>query len=99
MPRSARPRRRGPAGGRRHGRADVAAFRAQLAESGTVCATLADAASPAALRDLHDPPLAVFLRGALREAPLPAPAAAAAIVGARRPTDAGVRIARRLGSF
>ena len=84
---------------RRARRADVAAFRAELAESGTVCVTLADAAYPAALRELHDPPLAVFLRGALREAPLPAPAAVVAIVGARRPTDAGLRIARRLGAF
>jgi len=84
---------------RRARRADVAAFRAELAESGTVCATLADAGYPAALRELHDPPLAVFLRGALAEAPLPAPAGAVAIVGARRPTDAGLRIARRLGAF
>jgi DNA processing protein len=84
---------------RRARRADVAAFRAELAESGTVCATLADAAYPAALRELHDPPLAVFRRGALAETPLPAPASAVAIVGARRPTDAGLRIARRLGAF
>ena len=84
---------------RRARRADVAAFRAELAESGTTCITVADPAYPPALRELHDPPLAVFLRGALAEIPLPAPGGAVAIVGARRPTDAGLRIARRLGAF
>ncbi len=84
---------------RRARRADVAAYRAELAATGTVCATVDELAYPAALRDLHDPPLAVFLRGALVDAPLPAPGGAVAIVGARRPTDAGLRIARRLGAF
>ena len=64
-----------------------------------MCATVADPRYPAALHELHDPPLAVFLRGALAETPLPAPGGAVAIVGARRPTDAGLRIARRLGAF
>jgi DNA processing protein len=80
-------------------RADVGAYRAELAETGTACATFAEPAYPAALRDLHDPPLAVFLRGALVDAPLSLPGGAVAIVGARRPTDAGLRIARRLGAF
>jgi len=80
-------------------RADVGAYRAQLAESATMCATAADAVYPAAFRELHDPPLAVFVRGALVDAPLPAARAAVAIVGARRPSDAGLRIARRLGAF
>ena len=84
---------------RRARRADVAAFRAELAESGTICATLSDAAYPPALHELHDPPLAVFLRGAPADTPLPAPGAAVAIVGARGPTDTGLRIARRLGAF
>jgi DNA processing protein len=84
---------------RRARRADVAAFRAELAETGTVCATLADPGYPAALHELHDPPLAVFLRGALAGASLPTPGGAVAIVGARRPTDTGLRIARRLGAF
>ncbi len=64
-----------------------------------MCATVADPRYPAALHELHDPPLAVFLRGALAETPLPAPGGPVAIVGARRPTDAGLRIARRLGAF
>jgi DNA processing protein len=84
---------------RRVRRAEVGAYRAELAESGTVCATVEELAYPSALRDLHDPPLAVFLSGALAAAQLPAPGRAVAIVGARRPTDAGLRIARRLGAF
>jgi DNA processing protein len=84
---------------RRVCRADVDPFRAELAQSATVCVTVADPGYPDALRELHDPPLAVFLRGALAGTPLPAPGAAVAIVGARRPTDAGLRIARRLGAF
>jgi DNA processing protein len=84
---------------RRARRADVAGFRSELAESGTVCATIDDSGYPAALRELHDPPLAVFVRGALSDAPPPPPGGAVAIVGARRPTDAGLRIGRRLGAF
>jgi DNA processing protein len=80
-------------------RADVGAFRAELAETRTVCTTFGELAYPEALRDLHDPPIAVFLRGVLAGAPLPGPGVAVAIVGARRPTDAGLRIARRLGAF
>ena len=83
---------------RRARRADIAAYRRELAESGTTCAAVSDPAYPAALRDLPDPPLAVFLRGAA-SAPPPAGRASVAIVGARRPTDAGLRLARRLGSF
>ncbi len=78
--------------------ADVAAYLQELAESGTACATVAHPAYPAALRDLADPPLAVFLRGAAAVPP-PSERGAVAIVGARRPTDAGLRLARRLGAF
>jgi DNA processing protein len=84
---------------RRARRADVGAFRAELAGTGTACATIGDAGYPAALRELHDPPLAVFLRGALAAVPPPPPGGAVAIVGARRPTDAGLHLARRLGAF
>ena len=83
---------------RRARRADIDAYRRELAESGTTCAAAADPDYPAALRELPDPPLAVFLRGAAA-APLPAGRAAVAIVGARRPTDPGLRLARRLGAF
>jgi DNA processing protein len=84
---------------RRARRTDPAAYRAELADAGTVCATAEEPAYPAALRDLRDPPLAVFMRGALSAAQPPPPGRAVAIVGARRPTDAGLRIARRLGTF
>jgi DNA processing protein len=79
--------------------ADVEAYRRELAETGTACTTVCEAAYPAALRDLADPPLAVFLRGPGGSVPPPSDRAAVAIVGARRPTDAGLRLARRLGSF
>jgi DNA protecting protein DprA len=79
--------------------ADVDAFRRDLADTGTLCVTVFDPAYPAGLRDLHDPPLAVFLRGALAQLPPQGDRAAVAIVGARRPTDPGLRIARRLGAF
>jgi DNA processing protein len=83
---------------RRARSADVAAYLQELAESGTACATVADPTYPAALRDLADPPLAVFLHGAA-VAPPPSDRGTVAIVGARRPTDAGLRLARRLGAF
>jgi DNA processing protein len=83
---------------RRARTADVDAYRRELADSGMICATVADPAYPPALRDLHDPPLAVFLRGAAALPP-PADRRAVAIVGARRPTDAGLRLARRLAGF
>jgi DNA processing protein len=83
---------------RRARSADVAAYRQELAESGTTCATAVDPTYPAALQDLADPPLAVFLRGAAA-VPLPSERGTVAIVGARRPTDAGLRLARRLGAF
>ena len=47
-----------------------------------------DPAYPAGLHDLHDPPLAVFLRGALAPAAIPADGAAVAIVGARNAKQA-----------
>jgi DNA processing protein len=79
--------------------ADVEAFRRELGETGTTCATVHDSGYPAGLHDLHDPPLAVFLRGALAAAPPAGGDVAVAIVGARRPTDPGLRMARRLGAF
>ena len=79
--------------------ADVGTFRQELASSGTTCLTGFDSAYPAGLHDLHDPPLAIFVRGALAPDALPAGRAAVAIVGARRSSDAGLRLARRLGAF
>src|SRR5256885_11663393 len=42
--------------------ADIDAYRAGLG-AGLACATVSEAAYPARLRDLHDPPLAVFWTG------------------------------------
>ncbi|HEY8860349.1 MAG TPA: DNA-processing protein DprA [Gaiellales bacterium] len=81
---------------RRARTADIDAYRLELAGSGTSCVTVFDQGYPAGLHDLHDPPLAVFLRGAL---PLAADRPAVAIVGARRSSDTGLRLARRLGGF
>jgi DNA processing protein len=78
---------------------DVGEYRRELADSGTLCVTVAEPGYPAGLRDLPDPPLAVFLRGHLAQLPPPGDRTSVAIVGARRPTDAGLRIARRLGAF
>jgi DNA processing protein len=79
--------------------ADVGEYRGELAGSGTVVVTVVEPAYPAGLRDLPDPPLAVFMRGHLAQLPPQGDRSAVAIVGARRPTDAGLRIARRLGAF
>ena len=79
--------------------ADPGEFRRELADSETVCVTAAEPAYPAGLRDLSDPPLAVFVRGRLAPLPPQGDRSAVAIVGARRPTDAGLRVARRLGAF
>jgi DNA processing protein len=81
---------------RRARTADIEAFRAELASSGTACVTVFDPDYPEGLHDLHDPPLAVFLRGAVA---FPAGRPAVAIVGARRASDTGLRLARRLGGF
>lgn len=53
--------------------------------------TLEDAAYPAALRQLHDPPLALYLRGSV-----PAEAPAVAVVGSRHASFYGRQTAERL---
>ena len=55
--------------------------------------TLEEAAYPATLRTIHDPPLALYVRGAWREA-LDAPCVA--VVGSRHASLYGLRIAERL---
>ena len=52
--------------------------------------TALDEDYPAALRAIYDPPLAVYIKGELRDLP------AAAIVGTRRATPYGLRMAARL---
>lgn len=75
--------------------ADVAAYRRGLLERGIECATVSEPGYPERLRVLHDPPLALFWSGARADA-LDAPTPVAAIVGARKASDAGLLLAQRL---
>jgi DNA processing protein len=75
--------------------ADVAAYRRGLLEGGIECATVSEPAYPERLRVLHDPPLALFWSGPRSEA-LDWPAPAAAIVGSRKASEAGLLLAQRL---
>jgi len=54
--------------------------------------TWSDAAYPAALRQIHDPPPFLFVRGAIT----PGDALAVAVVGSRRASSYGLRMAREL---
>ncbi len=77
--------------------ADLDAYRASLAQRGIACLTLSGGGYPDRLRQLHDPPLAVFLSGPRTDA-LRWPQPAAAVVGSRRATEAGLLLARRLAA-
>ncbi len=55
--------------------------------------TLDDVRYPLRLGEIYDPPLVLFIRGELREED----EAAVAIVGTRRPTPYGIRMAEKLG--
>ena len=59
---------------------------------GVTILTLEDAAYPKSLRTIHDPPLALYVRGALD----PTDEIAVAIVGARRASVYGIQSAERL---
>jgi DNA processing protein len=77
--------------------ADLGVYRSGLADRGVACATVSEAGYPARLRELHDPPLAIFTSGPRTDA-LDWPSRAAGIVGSRRPSEAGYRLAERLGA-
>jgi DNA processing protein len=71
--------------------------RARMAAAGIAVVAASEANYPDALRQLPDPPLALFVRGdGLAGAD---GARALAIVGSRRPTSFGARLARELGRF
>jgi DNA processing protein len=74
---------------------DEAAFRSSLAGKGLRFVARSDAGYPAALRELHDPPPGLFLRGAAPVELLGRPAVA--IVGARACSSYGAQVARSLG--
>ncbi|HET6850606.1 MAG TPA: DNA-processing protein DprA [Gaiellales bacterium] len=75
--------------------ADAAAYRRDLAARGISCVTVSEDAYPARLRELHDPPLALFTLGPGVSALAPS-MRSAAIVGSRRAAEGGLRLAERL---
>jgi len=77
--------------------ADIDAYRGGLKADGLACATVSEAAYPVRLRDLHDPPLAVFWAGE-RPDLLAWEGASAALVGSRRAAPERVRLAERLAA-
>ena len=70
----------------------VAREREALARAGAVAITWADAAYPARLRTIPDPPVGLFVRGTIE----PADDLAIAVVGARRAGEYGRRVAAEL---
>jgi DNA processing protein len=77
--------------------ADAAAYRADLAGRGIGCATVSEQPYPSRLRELHDPPLAVFWAGD-RPDLLAWQAPSAALVGSRRAAPERLRLAGRLAA-
>ena len=73
--------------------ADRARLRADLEAAGVTVVTADDGAYPARLRAIELPPPVLFVRGDLEA---PARAHAVAVVGTRRPTEAGRLIAARI---
>lgn len=71
---------------------DVAGLIAQCRELGIAILTESQAAYPRALREIHDPPGVLFMRGEL----LPTDGLAIGIVGTRHATQCGLRQAERL---
>ena len=78
---------------------DLAEFAREMAARGIVCVARSDPAYPAPLRELADPPLAVFAAGAGAGPPPRVPGRALAIVGARRAGAPALTLARRLAAF
>jgi DNA processing protein len=76
--------------------ADPAAYRAELDGRGVGCATVSEPRYPGRLRELHDPPLAVFWAGARTDL-LAWEGASAALVGSRRAAPERLLLAERLG--
>ncbi|HUZ83504.1 MAG TPA: DNA-processing protein DprA, partial [Gaiellales bacterium] len=77
---------------------DADHLRRALSPAGGEVACLSESAYPAPLRELHDPPVAVFTRGAGGPAGRVGQPAIA-VVGSRRASDPGLRRARELAAF
>lgn len=73
---------------------DAEAILTRLAADGLAFLTVDDAAYPARLRRLEEPPPVLFVRG---EIPALSASRSVAVVGTRRPTESGRRIAARIG--
>lgn len=73
--------------------ADVAGQEAAMAKYSASLITLEDPAYPLRLAEIYDPPLLLFVRGRMLEAELPC----VAIVGTRRATPYGIRMAEKFG--
>lgn len=73
--------------------ADVAGQESAMAKWDASLITLEDPAYPLRLAEIYDPPLLLFIRGHMLEAELPC----VAIVGTRRATPYGVRMAEKFG--
>ncbi|NUM56101.1 MAG: DNA-protecting protein DprA [Candidatus Hydrogenedentes bacterium] len=73
--------------------ADVAGQEAAMAKAGASLITLEDPAYPLRLAEIYDPPLLLFIRGRMLEAEQPC----VAIVGTRRATPYGIRMAEKFG--
>ncbi|HIJ64450.1 MAG TPA: DNA-protecting protein DprA [Candidatus Hydrogenedentes bacterium] len=72
---------------------DVDAQQRRMADYDVALVTLEDPEYPVRLAEIYDPPLALFVRGELREED----AHCVSIVGTRRPTPYGVRMAEKFG--
>ena len=72
---------------------DIAGQERLMKEYDTHLITLDDPAYPARLAEIYDPPLMLFVRGELREED----ENCVAIVGTRRPTPYGIRMAEKFG--
>ena len=73
---------------------DAVVQQEKMAESGSVLVTLGDAHYPRLLREIFDPPIALFVRGRVELLQ----SLALGVVGTRRPTPYGLAAAERLSS-
>lgn len=73
--------------------ADVAGQEAAMAKANAALVTLEDPSYPLRLAEIYDPPLLLFVRGKMLEPEAPC----VAVVGTRRPTPYGVRMAEKFG--
>ncbi len=71
--------------------ADIEGQESRMKASGATLVTLEDSAYPTRLAEIYDPPLALFVRGRHIDPDAPC----VAVVGTRRPTPYGVRMAEK----